>query len=665
MSDLHYLSPYKRVISQSAIRALLAVQLLMYLVFLPYMPSWFLLVFILVIFWRWRVLRGQLRKPPLWLVLPVLVAGVLGIVASGFNRYSLDSAVAFCLLGYFMKSLEVLRRRDGVFQIYLGLFLSGVYLLYRYDPLGAVFMVLLLMANLIALQAVTSELHFRWRYAVKQSSIMLIAAIPVMIAGYLFFPRIPPLWNIPNDERGAQTGMSDELRPGSVSDLAQSTEPAFRVQFDGDLPPRDQWYWRGNTLSEFDGDTWRARYNGRNPFAWPRNSQLPDLGQGDQYSYTVVMEKTGQRWLYFLDWPVTINADDARVLPDARASRQGPVNNVFRYSAVSAETVRWRDSSALLSNNRALPTSGNQQLRVWAAERYQQAESDQAFVADLLGFIRQQDFYYTLRPPQYLGSDSIENFWLGERRGFCEHYASALTFIMRSVGIPARIVGGYLGGTYVPAGDYIQVRQLEAHAWVEVWLEGGWRRVDPTAAVAPGRVEMNLDELFMASQPDDLSVGTRIGQVALINRLTMMWDSLNYQWQVMVLDYNNDQAVGWFSSNFGEFSPLKAVLALFALLAVLALIIGFALGIIPIPKVRPEPYRSVARLKRLYGARFDGETLRQYQQRLLASHPQHHALKPLLDLLERSLYDPATDLDRALLRKFWQDLKQQQSGRQR
>ena len=130
-------------------------------------------------------------------------------------------------------------------------------------------MVTLMLVNLIALQAVTSDVVFQWRYALKQSLWMVIGAVPIMIMGYLFFPRIPPLWNIPNEQRGSVTGMSDELNPGSVASLAQSTAPAFRVTFEGPVPPRNQWYWRGNTLGDFDGEMWRSHYSANRLFGWP------------------------------------------------------------------------------------------------------------------------------------------------------------------------------------------------------------------------------------------------------------------------------------------------------------------------------------------------------------------------------------------------------------
>ncbi|EAR08469.1 transglutaminaseTgpA domain-containing protein [Reinekea blandensis] len=658
MTESEYIPPYRRVLSQAAIRTLLVAQFFMFLVFVPYMPNWFVLVFVFAVFWRWRVIHGQLKKPPVWLVLSMIVAGIAGIVASGFSRYSLDTAVAFCLLGYLLKSLEVLRRRDGIFQVYLGFFLSGVYLLYRFDPLGALLLVFLVLSNLLALQAVTSEGHFRLRYALKQSTVLMIGAVPIMVAGYLFFPRLPPLWNIPNDERGAQTGMSDEMRPGSVAELAQSNEPAFRVSFNGERPPRDQWYWRGNTMSVFDGETWRARYTARNPFAWPRNIDLP-VAEGSRYDYTVIQEKSGQRWMYFLDWPVQIDGADRRILPDARAAQIRPINNVYRYQAVSSDRVSWSEETGAQRLDLALPQTGNEALRAWANERYQEAGSDWAFVERLLTEIREQDFYYTLRPPLYRGEDSIEAFWLGERRGFCEHYASAMAFMLRAVGIPSRIVGGYLGGTYVPGGDYIQVRQREAHAWVEVWIDSEWHRVDPTAVVSPNRIEMNLDELFMGSQPEELSVGARLGRATLVNQMIMYWDNLNYQWQVLVLDYDNNQAIGWFTSAFGEFSPLKAVLALLSVMGGLSLAFGLWLGLIPIPKVQKEPYRSLNKIERLYGGRGQGETLHQYAQRLAGQYPHHQALGPLLQQIEQCIYDPETDLDRYELRHLWQTLQQE------
>ena len=107
----------------------------------------------------------------------------------------------------------------------------------------------------------------------------------------------------------------------------------------------------------------------------------------------------------------------------------------------------------------------------------------------MLAEFNQQDYFYTLQPPT-LNNNSLDQFYFDTRAGFCEHYASTFTYLMRAAGIPARMVVGYLGGELNPNGNYLSVYQRNAHAWSEVWLpESGWQRVDPTAAVDPERVE--------------------------------------------------------------------------------------------------------------------------------------------------------------------------------
>jgi len=640
MTDTVYIQPHQRALHQAGLKSLLLVQFLTLLAFLPYLPIWFLLVYILVGFWRWRAVHGQLRRPPFIILLAAVVLGFGALLVSGLNRYSLDSAVALCLLGYLLKSLEVLRRRDGIFQVYLGYFLAGVFLLYRFDPLAALIMIGLLFFNTLALQAVTAGASFSWRYGLNQSSVILLAAIPIMVAGYLFFPRLPPLWQIPNDQRGAQTGMTDELTPGSVEQLAQSVAPVFRVAFDTPLPARNQWYWRGTTLSIFDGRSWKAEYSSANPGRWPPQAELP-AGLGSESSYSIIMENSGQRWLYFLDWPTVIDAQNSLILPDGRAASRDPISTVLRYRASSHASVNWPDQSQLISANLRLPERGNERLRQWAQTLREQSGSDAAFIDALMDHIRSENFYYTLQPPGYGGDQSLADFWLTGRRGFCSHYASALGFILRSVGIPARLVGGYLGGTYNSNGEYIQVRQMEAHVWVEVWVDQMWHRVDPTAAVAPDRIEMNLDTLFLRTQPGDLPLMSRIGSLSLLNSLNLYWDSVLYQWQVLILDYENDVAKAWFEAAFGRFSPLKLAITVLSLMGLVGLVMALALGMVVLPRRKREPFRSLARIERWYGVRTDAETLRDYFQRLAAQHPNHGALMVLAGHIERSLYQSA------------------------
>ena len=132
-----------------------------------------------------------------------------------------------------------------------------------------------------------------------------------------------------------------------------------------------------------------------------------------------------------------------------------------------------------------------------------------------------------------LGRDSVDDFLFETQRGFCEHFASAFTFLMRAAGIPARVVTGYQGGYFNTLGNYLVVRQSDAHAWAEVWLQGrGWVRVDPTGAVSPQRVELGAHAAAGASAAwyqADWLLGLR-NQFDLVNR---GWNSLIVQFNAL------------------------------------------------------------------------------------------------------------------------------------
>jgi hypothetical protein len=172
-----------------------------------------------------------------------------------------------------------------------------------------------------------------------------------------------------------------------------------------------------------------------------------------------------------------------------------------------------------------------------AEELRAQHPDTESLVRAILQKFRDEEYFYTLEPPR-LEADSVDDFLFNTRRGFCEHFASAFTALMRAAGVPARVVAGYQGGQYNPMGDYLIVRQSDAHAWSEVWIDGrGWVRVDPTAAVAPERIEQGLD----AAVAEDETVPGRMfrGNRVLLN-LQLAWDALNNAWQSSVVEFDDD-----------------------------------------------------------------------------------------------------------------------------
>ena len=360
----------------------------------------------------------------------------------------------------------------------------------------------------------------------------LLYAAPLAVALFLFFPRVPgAFWAVPHSSV-ARTGLSDTMTPGSITELTTSYDVAFRARFQGAAPPPEERYWRGPVLHEFDGYTWR-----RGPGGPYRMQPLEYLGP--VYRYQVSLEPSSQRWWFSLD---TANAaPNTRVLftYDYQLIAADPVTEVTTYTAASHTRTRATGELSGLGRIRetALPHGRNPQTLDLARKLRADSRSDSAFVAAALELLRTGGFQYSLTPPA-LGPDSTDDFLFKTRTGFCGHFASAFVALMRAGGLPARVVTGYLGGEWNPIGQYFIVRQSDAHSWAEVWIEGqGWRRVDPTAVVAPERLRRSILDLL----PDAVSAPARfVWSRPWLNGVLERWDALNAWWNDRVVRFSYD-----------------------------------------------------------------------------------------------------------------------------
>jgi len=390
----------------------------------------------------------------------------------------------------------------------------------------------------------------------RKAAAMALQSLPLMLLLFLVFPRLAPLWQVPLPGAGkASTGMSDHLVLGDISELSQSDALAFRVQFQGPVPPRSELYWRVLVLDSFDGRAWTAGPDSERPLGKTGARPL-----GAALDYEVYLEPTQRRWLAALSRPASV---DARTVlsADYRLLARTAVFEKFYYRAQAwpdaplvDDLNTWRRSYFL-----RLPADSNPRARAFAREVRAASASDSAFIEKILRDFRELPFVYTLKPPR-LGAQGIDEFLFDNRRGFCEHYASAFTFLMRAAGIPARVVTGYQGGEINPRNGSVALHQFDAHAWAEVWLEGrGWLRFDPTAAVAPERVESGLESAlapgeFLAQTPFSAQ---RYRQLGWLNELRLSLDSLNYGWTRWVLSYREETQTDVLRRVLGEINPLR------------------------------------------------------------------------------------------------------------
>jgi len=389
----------------------------------------------------------------------------------------------------------------------------------------------------------------------KRLGLMFLKTLPVVVLLFVFFPRMEPLWSVPLVSGEARTGISDSMTPGDISSLAQSDARAFRVTFGDDIPPHRDRYWRGLFLDTLNGDTWRQSRN--REFRRPGRVAVDGgVGQLQPEEYDVLLEPTDQTWAFALEGSEPVSDNVTR-------NEEG----LFRFDRPADSTVRYRmaltpegDSSLnALQNPRQylqLPASGNPRTRELAQTLKAQTSGPQELAVSILRRFREQQYFYTLRPPK-MPDNGIDALLFDSKRGFCAHYAGAMTFLLRAADIPARVVVGYQGGEPGAGNEYLIVRQYDAHAWVEAWMPGqGWTRFDPTAAISPERIESGLRDAMEEEGSfleNDWTSPQRYGDMAMVQWASLQLDKMNYQWQRWVVGYQGQSQMDLMSRLPGGF----------------------------------------------------------------------------------------------------------------
>lgn len=475
-----------------------------------------------------RAAHGRSAPPRLIRTLvAVLAIGLLFLQFRTFNGLAAGTALLSLVAG--LKVLETQTRRDIHVLALIVYFLSLAALLHGESFWLLAYLVVLVWittATLLHLSGVALQVD--WRSGGRYAGRILAQAAPLALVLWLLFPRFAePLWQTPSDGHGA-TGLSDTLSPGDIDELAQSDEVAFRVRFADGVPPAKQRYWRGPVLHDFDGHTWRRTDSG--PSSVP--ALLPE---GPAYRYTLNIEPNQHNWIFVLDWPSSWDLPRAMLTGDYMLVQTNPISQPIdvvatSYTQVRAGTplgngVRWRDTQ--------LPPDRNPRTLKFAQQLRAAHPDDMDYVQAVLDMFAQQEFFYTLTPPR-LAQNSVDEFLFDTKRGFCGHYASAFAMLMRAAGIPARVVTGYQGGAFNRFANYWIVRQSNAHAWDEIWIEGhGWLRIDPTSAVAPQRIDPGLSDLGSA---EDRFGGLR--HLPWLADLRLRIDALRQLWRDRVLKYD-------------------------------------------------------------------------------------------------------------------------------
>ncbi len=498
-----------------------------------HLPVWIPLCVVAATGWRLWIEIHAHALPNKWLRNGVALLA-MGSVALNFRTLNgLEAGTALMSMMAGMKLLESRSARDYSIVVFIALFLLFTELLFEQNLilLPYLFLCTMLIVSCL-LQVHDGGAQLGYVDALKRSGRMLLQAVPLTVLLFLFIPRLPGQFWVQPSRGGATSGLSEEMSPGDVSDLSLSSEVAFRVEFEGEPPPASQRYWRAVVLHDFDGRTWRRRRG--------EMFGAQKVITGDKtYRYRMLMEPSDLQWIPVLDVPLQTDLRRSLITSDMQLFSFRPVTKLIAVNVVAATDYQLgtEPASTMLRFDTRLQGEHNPRARSLATQLRAGSGDDAAYVRSVLSMFRQQNFYYTLEPPA-LGVNAVDDFLFETRRGFCEHFASAFTFLMRAGGVPARVVTGYQGGEINSINNYLVVRQSDAHAWSEVWLAGrGWVRVDPTAAIAPQRIERGLESAIADSESVP---GRTLRRTPWLFELRQRWDAVDTYWKATIVNFDSD-----------------------------------------------------------------------------------------------------------------------------
>ena len=606
------------------------------------LPEWLWAVWLIAILWRVQIYRGQLSFPST--LIKAMVAGVVvtGLLLSFSFRIDINTLIGMFFCAYVLKLVEFRTKRDGLLLVFLGFFAVGTQFLFSQTMVAALYGFISCIVLVTAWKVLYLDRPEKIVTKLKGGFVILLHATPLMILFFIVMPRIEPLWSLPALGSSAKTGFSDTMSPGDVGKLVKSSGTAFRVEFDGDVPAANAMYWRGLVLDYFDGRSWRVYPRGPNsqPLLRPLSSDVAssDALSKNNYRYTVTLEPHDQHWLFSLAEPVHVNFLGGETNLDERVfiTSKKPIFKQVQYTVKSVVGESHGPKNSLneraLTENLLIPDTLNPKTRQRVAKWLAQGLTAQQIIQQALSQYK-QSFYYTLEPP-LLGRHSIDDFLFTTQQGFCEHFASSFVFMMRAAGIPSRVVAGYQGGKKNPVKNYFIIEQSDAHAWTEVWLKDvGWLRIDPTAAVAPERVNEGISQAL--SETDLQLVGNgAFNELPWLSSLRQRIDAAGYVWNRWVLSYNGSTQKSVLEKLFGGTEPWRIAVVI----VVAGLLVGLSLFFYFYLDNRKRPLTIEVRLVKRFLKKAEclgikrrpEETIARFAKRIAAEKPE--LAKPALAL---------------------------------
>ena len=433
------------------------------------------------------------------------------------------------------------------------------------------------------------------RSIVSRALLIALLSIPITALVFIILPRTGfPMLNIIS-RAGASAGFSDHIKLGEIAGIQENTAAILRVDMKRIDP--QMLYWRGIVMDHFDGVSWKSLNK-------DGQSQGNFVVAGARVYQTIYLEPYDNKYLFALDKPANVYYRNVAISSDLTIAARQNIDRRVRYSAVSVISDTLVQDEIDKERYLQLPDRDYRRVRDIVSE-LARGKNGEGIVRSFLNYLRGGGFAYSLKVLP-VTPNPVEDFLLIYKYGNCEYFASSMAVMLRLAGIPARIVGGYMGGYYNEFGNYYLVTQDSAHVWVEAYIEGkGWIRLDPT--------------------PGGTAASYETGQGNTWLKIRLFIDSINYYWNAVIIGYDLERQM---SVIFGVRDMIRAPFRSISSLRDLAYGLAIALSAILLlagafhflSRRKPVEMRMVAefidRLKRRGHTRMPYEGLEEFALRI-------------------------------------------------
>ena len=609
-------------------------------------------IVVLAVYYRKYNQHKVYKVPALLLKLPKILFVIIALVIiylSSRTFLGVEAGTAVLSTFLFAKALETRTQRDFIILFNFALFVSASLFLHSQAFWMALLVLCCLISCLVGLYRVQTA-HFVTAQPIFQSlktdSLHILKflglALPFFVLLFIFFPRLPPLWqlSIPNNQ--ATTGLSDSMSPGDIASLSQSSALAFRVIGNmQQLPQRPELYWRALVLDHYDGSRWTSSYVNKQV---KKDSAV--LQQKGNFQYRYLPSDPTQPWITGLEMSIPLEPrfqhhQDGSITPRRMVQRTQPIQLQW----IGQELGHVQDESTqqlILKNSLSFPEASDPKAQAFAQQMYQQSQANpERYIRNILNWYKQEKFVYTLSPGR-LGNHRVDEFLFQSKQGFCEHYASSFVLLMRYVGIPARVVTGYQGGELAPDQQSWEVRQLDAHAWADVYQQGKWHRIDPTAMIAPMRIDNGMQNLMSEDQRilgDGNYSNLHFQHSTMLRKLRVWSDYASYQWQSKIVGYDAEKQNGWMQKLGLSSSYSYALVLIFGIMMLLGMY--WLITKLLIAQRRSLLDRLILNFNRQLDVslqKAESETFQQWMQRLAESTEHKQVFEQSNQIFQKIVY---------------------------